>query len=219
EKGLVRAAVRGARGKSKKGASLQLLTEVTVSLFRKEGADLSRADAMEIERSSFALAQSPDAAMLLPYLAESVLTFVPENEPGGEVYRLLRHTLDALESGAPASLSARYFEVWLLRFAGLFPDERACAACGELLEEGAAVFAPEVPGFFHAACAARGSLSVSLDVRSLVSRFRRSTLSKLVSSQKLSDETLDGVESLTREVRRRFLGHELKSYRFLRSLL
>ena len=44
--GVVRAAVRGARGKSRRGAALQLLTEVSLTYFRKEGADLARVDAL-----------------------------------------------------------------------------------------------------------------------------------------------------------------------------
>ena len=121
--GVVRAAVRGARGRSKRAAALQLLTEVSLTYFRKEGADLARVDGLEIVKSAYDLAVDADAAMLLPYIAESALTFVPESELGGEVYRLVRHVLDALEAGVPAPLVTRYFETWLLRFAGVLDEE------------------------------------------------------------------------------------------------
>ncbi|MGZ5430001.1 MAG: DNA repair protein RecO C-terminal domain-containing protein [Thermoanaerobaculia bacterium] len=78
-------------------------------------------------RSAFSLSTRGETAMLLPYLAESALTFVPESEPGGEVYRLVRHVLDALETGVDATLAARYFEVLLLFFAGLLPQDESCA--------------------------------------------------------------------------------------------
>ena len=81
--GVVRAAVRGARGKSKRAAALQLLTEVSLTYFRREGADLARVDGLEIVASAFDLASRSESAMLLPYLAESALTFVPESEQGG----------------------------------------------------------------------------------------------------------------------------------------
>jgi DNA repair protein RecO len=180
--GVVRAAVRGARGRSKRSAALQLLTEVAVTYFRKEGADLARVDGLEILKSAFDLAARPATAMLLPYLAESALTFVPESEQGGEVYRLVRHVLDALEAGAPAPLAARYFEVWLLRFAGVLDDREAPEAARPLLQ-----------------CVKRLPLVA-------------------LASRPPAAGALEALENLTREARRNFLGHELKSYRFLGAL-
>ncbi len=179
--GVVRAVVKGGRGKGRKGAALQILTEVAVTYFRKEGADLARLDSIEIVRSSFELASRAESAMLLPYLAESTLTFVPESEPGGDVYRLLAHVVDALLAGADAGLSARYFEVWLLRFGGLLAD-------GAVLRS---------------------------EARACLAAIQRSKLTDLVSPGR---PVLDDVEAMTRDARRAFLGHELKSYRFLRSL-
>lgn len=211
----MRAAVKGARGKTKRAAALQLLTEVEVTYFRREGADLARLHSVEIHASAFELATRSESAMLLPYIAESALTFVPESEPGGDVYRLVRHVLSALGSGTDAGLAARYFEVWLLFFAGLLPEAKECASCGEPLGYDGVRFLPEVPGFAHAACVEPGSLPVSEATLRLLGSFRRS---KLPSLPRADQRTLDDLEGLTREVRRRFLGHELKSYRFLRSL-
>lgn len=180
--GVVRAAVRGARGKSKRSAALQLLTEVSLLYFRKEGADLARVDGLEIVKSAFELATRPGTAMLLPYLAESALTFVPESEQGGDVYRLVRHVLDALEAGVPAPLAARYFEVWLLRFAGVLDEEEA----------------PE-------------------PARGVLASVRRLPLAALARKPP-SAGALEALEDLVREARRSFLGHELKSYRFLGAL-
>jgi DNA repair protein RecO len=180
--GVVRAAVRGARGKSKRAAALQLLTEVAVTYFRKEGADLARVDGLEIVRSAYDLAVDAGAAMLLPYIAESALTFVPESELGGDVYRLVRHVLDALEAGVPAPLATRYFETWLLRFAGVLDEE-------------------EVPE----------------PVRGVLASMRRLPLVALAKAPP-PPGAVDALEDFVREARRSFLGHELKSYRFLHSL-
>ena len=180
--GVVRAAVRGARGKSKRAAALQLLTEVSLTYFRKEGADLARVDGLEIVKSAYDLAVSADAAMLLPYVAESALTFVPESELGGEVYRLVRHVLDALETGVPAPLATRYFETWLLRFAGVLDEEE-----------------------------------VAEPARSVLASMRKSPLVALAKKPP-PPGALEALEDLLREARRSFLGHELKSYRFLHSL-
>jgi DNA repair protein RecO (recombination protein O) len=182
DQGVVRAAVRGARGKSRRGAALQLLTELSLTYFRKEGADLARVDALEIVRSAFDLAADPATAMLLPYLAESALVFVPESSPGDEVYRLVRHVLDALEARVPAGLAARYFEVWLLKFAGVLDEDEAPPAA-----------------------------------RTLLAAIRKEPLEVL--ARRLPPAgALEAVEDLVREARRSFLGHELKSYRFLGAL-
>ena len=180
--GVVRASVRGARGRSKRAAALQLLTEISLTYFRREGADLARVDEVEIVASAFDLASSERTAMLLPYLAESAFTFVPESEQTGEVYRLVRHVLDGLAAGVPAPLAARYFEVWLLRFAGVLPEEDA----------------PE-------------------GVRPLLGQMRRLSLVAL-SSKPPAPAALEALEDVTREARRTFLGHELRSYRFLHTL-
>ena len=177
-RGVVRGVVRGARGNARKASALQLLTEVAVTVYRREGAELARFDSLEIVESAFHLAARPDTAMLLPYLAEHLLTFVPDSDPGEEIYRLTRHVLDALTDGAGADLAARYFEVWLLRFAGLLPaPEGVPAAARDLVAAAQRLPLPRLPGFPSSA--------------------------------------LRAAEELCREIRREFLGHELKSYRFL----
>ena len=177
-RGVVRGVVRGARGNTRKAAALQLLTEVALTIYRREGADLARFDAIEIVKSAFALAGRGDTAMLLPYLAENLLTFVPDSDPGDEVYRLTRHVLDGLLAGVDPDLSARYFEIWMLRFAGLLPE------LSEMPEEARPV----------AAAVLRRPLPEA-------GTFGRSDLA--------------AAEALCRDLRREFLGHELKSYRFL----
>jgi DNA repair protein RecO len=215
--GLLRAAVRGARKRSKRAASLQLLSEVAATFFRKEGAELARLEAFELVRSGFDLATRPETAMLLPYLAESAAVFVPEAEPGDEVFRLVRHVLAALREGVPAGLATRYFEAWLLRFAGLLPDDAVCAACGDRLPPGSARLEPDVPGFVSPECAGPGAIPVPAAARTLMAAFRKGSLTAL-ERRRADAGALDALEEVAREVRRRFLGHELKSYRFLRSL-
>jgi DNA repair protein RecO len=177
-RGVVRGVVRGGRGNPRKASALQLLTEVSVTIYRREGAELARFDSIEIVESAFHLAGRAETAMLLPYLAEHLLTFVPDSDPGEEIYRLTRHVLDALSEGADADLAARYFEVWLLRFAGLIPDPDG------------------IPP------AARG----------VVAAVQRSPLPKVAS---FAPADLREAEAFCRDIRREFLGHELKSYRFL----
>lgn len=77
EKGLVRAVLYGARGKTKRAAFLQTLTEVGLTLFHREGADLMSVREVELRSSAFELACRGETSFLLPYLAESLLVFSP----------------------------------------------------------------------------------------------------------------------------------------------
>ncbi len=221
ERGVVRAAVKGARGKSRRAAALQTLNELEVTWFQKEGAELARLDALEVLESSFSLATRPETAMLLPYIAESVLAFVPELEPGGDVYRLTAHVLHSLRAGAQPDLCLRYFETWMLRLAGVFPARAVCAACGEPFpESGPVSLEPEIPGFVHRACAGQAATPVSSRAWRALEELRKKSLTALSSapSQALGSAFLVEVGELTRDMRRRFLNHELKSYRFLQCL-
>ena len=216
--GVVRAALRGARRRFRRGALIELLTEVSVTLFQKEGADLARADGLELVRSAFGLASRAETAMLLPYVAESLSTFLPEGEAAPEAYRLARHVLDALEEGAPPDLAARYFEAWLLRIAGLLPGGTACASCGRDLATGGARFDAELPGLVGNECAPPGAVPVSGPALMLLAQVRRSRLDDLARRKAGDAASLRALDGLLCEVRRRFLGHELRSHRFLDSL-
>lgn len=216
--GVVRAALRGGRRRFRRGVLVELLTEVSVTLFRKEGADLARADGLELVKSSFSLASRPETAMLLPYVAESLATFLPEAEEAPEAYRLARHVLDALEEGAPADLAARYFEAWLLRLAGLLPGGAECACCGRDLSSGGARFDAELPGLVGNECAPPGAVPVPQAALRLLADVRRSRLDDLAARGAADAGALRALDALLREVRRRFLGHELRSHRFLESL-
>lgn len=216
--GVVRGVVAGGRGKGRKGALLQLLTEVSVTFFVREGRDLARADSLEMKASAFALATRAETAMLLPYLAESLSTFLPEADAAPETYRLVRHVLDALGEGVPADLAARYFEVWLLLLAGLLADPGTCAGCGRALAGEAVRLDPEEGAFVGPECGGRGGLPLSPATLALLARLRRSPLGALAAARVAEPDDLRALETLAREIRRRFLGHELKSYRFLEAL-
>jgi DNA repair protein RecO (recombination protein O) len=216
--GVVRAALRGGRRRFRRGALIEILTEVSVTLFQREGAELARADGLELVKSAFGLACQSETAMLLPYVAESLATFLPEAEAAPEAYRLARHVLDALEAGAPAGLALCYFEAWLLRFAGLLPGGTECASCGRDLSTGGARFDAELPGLVGNECAPPGAVPVAGAALRLLADIRRSPLDDLARRGRGDPDSLRALDGLLREVRRRFLGHELKSHRFLGSL-
>ncbi|MCG3193582.1 MAG: DNA repair protein RecO [Thermoanaerobaculia bacterium] len=215
ERGLLRAVVHGARGRSKRAASLQLLTEVEISVFRREGSDLGSVREIEPRQSAFSLAMRPDTALLLPYMAESALAFCPPEMAVQETYRLIRHVLDALIEGqAPGPLAGRYFECWILKLAGIFPSVRTCSVCGNALS-GKAAFEPSGPFLLHPDCGERGRPLVTEGTVALLQSITASPLPAVRLPQAQEREALLGAEMIAREVRRHFLGFELKSYALL----
>lgn len=135
--GLVRAVAKGARRmKSRFGAALEPFTLIRLAFYERENRDLVSISSAEILKSHFDLAAQLEVSEILAYIGEMVGEFAPPHEANEKLFRMVTACLEALES-APESarLVLRYFEVWLLRLAGLFPDVRSCADCGALLNQ------------------------------------------------------------------------------------
>jgi DNA repair protein RecO (recombination protein O) len=134
--GLVRAVAKGARRmKSRFGAALEPFTLIQLSFHERENRDLVTISAAEILKSHFDLSASLESSEVLAYMGEMVAEFAPPHETDERLFRMLNACVDALaqQKGSERPLT-RYFEIWLLRLAGLFPDLSACGACGLALE-------------------------------------------------------------------------------------
>src|SRR6185436_19718423 len=137
--GLVRAVAKGARRmKSRFGAALEPFTIIKLSFQERENRDLVTMSGAEILKSHFNLSSTFETAEVLAYMGEMVAEFAPPHETDERLFRMLTACVDALaeQKGSERTLT-RYFEIWLLRLAGLFPDFRACAYCGLALETAA----------------------------------------------------------------------------------
>src|SRR5262245_10624649 len=80
------------------------------------------------------LFQDYDRAVCAGHMVELVDRFLPEHEPQDPVFRLVRMTVRALEQGCPVEFAGCYFEVWMLRLAGVFPDLFVCSICSKILQ-------------------------------------------------------------------------------------
>src|ERR1043165_2890012 len=130
--GLVRAVAKGARRmKSRFGAALEPFTLIKLSFHERENRDLVTLSTAEIIKSHFDLCGNFESGEVLAYMGEMVAEFAPPHETDERLFRMLSACVDALAErpGSERALT-RYFEIWLLRLAGLFPDFRACGACG-----------------------------------------------------------------------------------------
>lgn len=143
--GKVRGVAHGARKiKSRFGSSLEPFTEVMLTYFFKEGRELVSISNCDIIRSSFYIAsRNYETACVLAYMAELLSEFLPDNEPNERLYRLVAAALDALETSVeeqPLWLTLRYFESWLLRLTGYFPDLSQCSTCKVSIAQNVSTF-------------------------------------------------------------------------------
>lgn len=132
--GKIRGVANGARRmKNRFGASLEPLAHSRIMFFEKENRDLVHIRSADLLNSSMSLFADYDRAVLAARLVELIDRFLPEHEPHDAVFRLVRTTLQALEESCPLDIAACYFEVWMLRLAGVFPDLFACSVCAAAL--------------------------------------------------------------------------------------
>lgn len=140
--GLVRAVAKGARRmKSRFGAALEPFTIIRLAFYEKENRDLVKISAVEIVKSNFNLATRLEVSDLFAYIAELVGEFAPPHETNEKLFRMVIACVEALGS-SPESVNhiQTYFEIWLLRLAGLFPDTKTCSGCGASLKDEDRVF-------------------------------------------------------------------------------
>ena len=135
EHGKVRGVANGARKmKNRFGASLEPLAHSRVMFAQKENRDLVRIQQADLLDSPMKLFEDYDRAVCAAHLIDLVDRFLPEHEPQDAVYRLVRVVVTALEQGCPLDFASCYFEVWMLRLAGVFPDLFTCSMCGSSLD-------------------------------------------------------------------------------------
>ena len=212
--GLKRGAARSAKARfSRFGGELQQLAKVHLSWFEKPDRDLVRLGDAEMIRSPGALHADLEGILVSSYLAEHMQAFAQENEPDNHLYRLLDSTVQALLAGCDRSLAARYLECWTLRLSGIFPAPRHCPSCGEALGD-EAVLAVDAAGLLCPACGAGAGANrrVGAGALAFLRRIGGSDLAAMQANGHVDEATLRSVESLAREVRRAFLGKELRSY-------
>jgi len=134
ERGRIRGVARSARRiRSRFGSAFEPFTRSRVVWFQKDKDDLGRLSSCDIERSYFEDLGTVERASVAAYLAELVIGFTPEQDAAPRVFRLIDVSLEAIAAGVDPDLVGRYFEVWILRLSGLFPDLQSCSACGGAL--------------------------------------------------------------------------------------
>ena len=133
--GRVRSVARGARRvRSRFGSAFQPFTRSDLVFFEKEGQELTRVSACDVDRSFYESLLTPESAALAAYFAELITEFTVERDPNPALFRLMGAVLTAVEDGVPLPVAARYFEVWVLQLSGFLPLLTSCGNCGNQLE-------------------------------------------------------------------------------------
>ena len=132
-------AKNAARSRKRFGGALQPLTEVRVAYFESERRELVGLNYAEVTRSPLSLIgpaaagqNGADALSYVPYFAELLDEWAQEADADDRLYRLGASMLDALAAGAPVEPLARYFEYWLLRLQGVYPEAGGTLSPGAL---------------------------------------------------------------------------------------
>jgi DNA repair protein RecO (recombination protein O) len=208
----------GARAiRSRFGAALEPLAKVRIGYTERESEDVVRIESVDLVRSLFPAQQNLVSSVAATFIAELVDTFAPEHDPAELIYRLLDKTTEALLEGAPSLPVVAYAEVWMLKLAGIFPSTRNCMDCGTPLGRPLR-FDAQREGFICDGCGGRDAFLVPNDVADLLDDIGRLPVATIAANPP-PQEVLMELRSLAGTVRRNFLGHELKSFEVLASVM
>jgi DNA repair protein RecO (recombination protein O) len=124
DRGKKRGVAKGARRqRSRFTGALEPLTDVRVAYFERERRELVGLNYAETVKSPLGLPVS-DALGYVGYFAELLDEWAQDADADERLYRLGVSMLDALAAGVPVEPLARYFECWLLRLQGVYPESR-----------------------------------------------------------------------------------------------
>jgi DNA repair protein RecO (recombination protein O) len=216
--GKLRGVARGARGGRVRrfGGVFLPATVVALDWFDSRRDELVRIDECTIVRSYFGeVSGSLELSLVHSYFLELTEGFIESQDPNDDLYRLLRLCLEqACSAGEARIVVRRYFEFWLLRLSGLFPEFDNCAGCGLPLEPGHAVWLHPEEGFRCGACGANSPAGYRLG-SGLIGRLRG--FAGLGLAQVLTSSTAAGLQHDVRLEKplvgclRHHLGREIRS--------
>lgn len=137
EQGVVRGVAKGAkRLKSKFGSGLEPFSVVMATYFEKESSELVAIQKVDLITSNFTVAGNPDFLQKFSYLVEILIAFSPPHDPNETLYRMVKACIETAAADSENLLSTGvYFELWLLRLAGYWPDWSRCDECWRAFDD------------------------------------------------------------------------------------
>ena len=173
-------APRSRRLRNPFGTGLEPLSHVRLWYFERETRELVNIDSCGLIQSYFEIQKDYAAGVACSYLAEVCEQLLPEREPNDALFRLLVGTLESLRLRGQIWPALTYYDLWVVRLAGLLPSLERCTSCGTALEPGAAAyFQAYSPGLHCAACRVGGAQELSPASRTLAREMLRVSLDRL----------------------------------------
>lgn len=212
EMGKVRGVAHGARKlRSRFGSSLEPFTEVALTYYQKEGRELVSISNCDIVRSHFnRAARDVETAGAFSYMAELLVEFLPDHEANERLYRLVKAVLEAIDQQSDARRALRYFECWLLRLVGFFPDLSMCPACGERITAEDPTFLTAEGAPRCVACSGGRGIEVTPQLREAIGRILKLHPTGLV-LDRVSHEQIAHIAEINYQIIRHALERDLRS--------
>jgi DNA repair protein RecO (recombination protein O) len=197
--GLVRGVAKGARRmKSRFGAALEPFTQIRLAYHEKENRELVSISSTEIIRSHFELNAQPEVTEVIAYMSELVTDFAPPHQEDELLFRMVTACVEALaEASRDARAITRYFEIWLLRLAGLFPALRTCVKCDVAFEGSAPVFVDNELASYCAKCRTGTGSLLPAEVITTIRASQQSPPGDFAKSYQISDQADAALSNLT----------------------
>ena len=124
DRGKKRGVAKGARRpRSRYIGALEPMTRAGVAYYEREQRDLVRLNYVEPVQSPLSAATA-EALGHVGYFAELIDEWAPEAHADERLFRLGASMLGAVAAGGAVEPLARYFEYWLLRLQGVYPETR-----------------------------------------------------------------------------------------------
>lgn len=217
DRGKKRGVARGARRSRRRfGGALEPLTRARVAYFEKEHRELVVLDYAEPVQSPL-LSADVEALSHAAYFAELLDAWAPQDHPNEKLFRLGAAALGAMAQGVPSGLLARYFEYWLLRLEGVYPNIDACARCRIPLDTIGAYLAADVDALICLGCAPRAEADLSPTGLAFLRRAARHP-PEAVPVELLPEHVGRELERLHGALLSRHLERELRSRRVTREI-
>lgn len=174
--GKVRGVARAAK-KSKKrfGGALEPLTYVKLYWEDRERVELARLDSCEVLESPMATQVDYPRAVALGYVAEILDQVLPDREAHDDLFRLTLSVLPQVQAGA-IWMPLTYFDLWLVRLAGLLPELGECIECGAALNGSRAYFHPLAEGLMCPEHKRLASAEMSAESRATAAKMFRASV-------------------------------------------
>ena len=210
--GKLRGVAHGARKmKSRFGSALEPLTEVALTYYQKEAQELVSVSTCEIIHSYFHIAaRDEETAAAFSYITELLMEFTFEGELHGRTYRLVSAILDAMATGNLVTM-LRYFEIWLLKLSGFYPDMSHCPVCASTIPSDENVFLTNAgePRCFD--CSEGRGLIVTPSLRKTIKGILGNH-PKAFSGENFKNTDISGLGEINYQIIRHALERDLKSY-------